>query len=116
MTPSPMPLSRICCTCSRPVLARRVVLLLRMTCQELEQKRTCAAALPRLPAARLTQRGHCHELLFNNVVGVASLAGTTHEAAPVHHAARRRGGCVAARGPSAAAGDAGDRISRRTVL
>ena len=33
-------------------------------------------------------------------------------AARVHHAARRRGGSVAARGARAAAGDAGDRVSR----
>ena len=33
--------------------------------------------------------------------------------ARVHHAARRRGGSVAARGARAAAGDAGDRVSRR---
>ena len=36
----------------------------------------------------------------------------TATAARVHHAARRRGGGVAARGARAAAGDAGDRISR----
>ena len=35
-----------------------------------------------------------------------------HEAARVHHAARRRGGGVAACGARAAAGDAGDRVSR----
>ena len=34
----------------------------------------------------------------------------TYKAPRVHHAARRRGGCVAARGAGAAAGDAGDRI------
>ena len=34
-------------------------------------------------------------------------------AARVHHAARRRGGGVAARGARAAAGDAGDRVPRR---
>ena len=34
------------------------------------------------------------------------------ETARVHHAARRRGGCVAARGARAAAGDAGDRLSQ----
>ena len=31
----------------------------------------------------------------------------------VHHAARRRGGCVAARGAGAAAGDAGGRLPER---
>ena len=47
----------------------------------------------------------------------------SHETARVHHAARRRGGRVAARGAGAAAGDAGDRVPRtaspdgtRTVL
>ena len=34
-------------------------------------------------------------------------------AARVHHAAWRRGGCVAACGARAAAGDAGDRVSPR---
>src|SRR5262245_61653640 len=37
------------------------------------------------------------------------------ETARVHHPARRRGGCVAARGAGAAAGDAGDRISKCRV-
>ena len=37
----------------------------------------------------------------------------TATAARVHHAARRRGGGVAARGARAAAGDAGDRVPRR---
>src|SRR5215471_12273437 len=37
------------------------------------------------------------------------------ETAPVHHAARRRGGCVAARGARAAARDAGSRISQQQV-
>ena len=36
--------------------------------------------------------------------------GDRMRAARVHHAARRRGGCVAARGARAAAGDAGDRV------
>src|SRR5262249_17486146 len=38
------------------------------------------------------------------------------EAAHVHHAARRRGGCVAARGAREAARDAGDRILTRRLL
>ena len=37
----------------------------------------------------------------------------TYKAARVHHAARRRGGGVAACGARAAAGDAGDRVSQR---
>ena len=36
----------------------------------------------------------------------------SNEAAPVHHAARRRGSRVAARGARAAAGDAGGRVAR----
>ena len=36
-------------------------------------------------------------------------------AARVHHAARRRGGGVAARGARAAAGDAGDRVPQQLV-
>ena len=36
-------------------------------------------------------------------------------AARVHHAARRRGGGVAARGARAAAGDAGDRVPQRRL-
>ena len=36
-------------------------------------------------------------------------------AARVHHAARRRGGGVAARGAGAAAGDAGDRVPQRHI-
>ena len=38
--------------------------------------------------------------------------GDRMRAARVHHAARRRGGRVAARGARAAAGDAGDRVSQ----
>ena len=38
--------------------------------------------------------------------------GVGHEAARVHHAFRRCGGDVAAYGARAAAGDAGDRVSR----
>ena len=38
--------------------------------------------------------------------------GGGHAAARVHHASRRCGGCVAARGACAAAGDAGDRVSQ----
>ena len=37
------------------------------------------------------------------------------EPAQIHHAARRRGGGVAARGARAAAGDAGDRFPQRRV-
>ena len=37
----------------------------------------------------------------------------TATTARVHHAARRRGGGMAARGARAAAGDAGDRVSRQ---
>ena len=37
--------------------------------------------------------------------------GDRMKRARVHHAARRRGGCVAARGAGAAAGHAGDRVS-----
>ena len=39
----------------------------------------------------------------------------TATTARVHHAARRRGGRVAARGARAAAGDAGDRVPRQRV-
>jgi hypothetical protein len=38
------------------------------------------------------------------------------ETARVHHAARRRGGCVAARGTRAAAGDAGDRVPSPRIV
>jgi ABC transporter substrate binding protein len=46
--------------------------------------------------------------------------GTTHaiwstETTPIHHAARRRGGRLAARGARAAGGDTGDRIPRFVV-
>ena len=41
--------------------------------------------------------------------------GDRMRTARVHHAARRRGGGVAARGAGAAAGDAGDRISPQPV-
>ena len=41
--------------------------------------------------------------------------GDRMRTARVHHAARRRGGGVAARGARAAAGDAGDRVSRRRI-
>ena len=41
--------------------------------------------------------------------------GPSNETARVHHAARRRGGGVAARGARAAAGDAGDRVSPQHV-
>ena len=42
--------------------------------------------------------------------------GDRMRAARVHHAARRRGGGVAARGARAAAGDAGDRVSRQRLI
>ena len=38
-----------------------------------------------------------------------------HRTPRVHHAARRRGGVVAARGAGAAAGDAGDRVPQQRV-
>ena len=41
--------------------------------------------------------------------------GDRVRAARVHHAARRRGGGVAARGAGAAAGDAGDRVSQQPI-
>src|SRR5262249_3847908 len=41
---------------------------------------------------------------------------STYKTARVHDAARRRGGGVAARGARAAAGDAGDRVSRQQII
>ena len=41
--------------------------------------------------------------------------GDRMRAPRVHHAARRRGGGVAARGARAAAGDAGDRVPQRHI-
>src|SRR6516165_5080053 len=41
--------------------------------------------------------------------------GGTHEATRVHHANRRCSGRVAARGPRAAGGDAGDRVPRPQI-
>src|SRR3954454_17295623 len=41
--------------------------------------------------------------------------GVRHETAAVYHASRGRGGDMAARGPSSAEGDAGDRISQHRL-
>src|SRR5712692_7332909 len=46
---------------------------------------------------------------------VSFTLGSENETAPVHHAARRRGGRLAARGARAAAGDAGDRRAARQL-
>src|SRR5215813_13495770 len=48
------------------------------------------------------------QLSLSDVVGWLPRQGTTHEAARVHYASRRRGG-VATRGGGAAVGNAGDR-------
>jgi hypothetical protein len=48
---------------------------------------------------------------FNDVVGCDPRLRAAHEAAPVHHIARGRGGGVAVRDARAAADDAGDWLS-----
>src|SRR5262249_12666773 len=65
------------------------------------------------PHRKSTRRFCC-----NARVGLLYLArdlwrwGTSHEASRIHHATRRRGGCMAARGACATARDAGNRVSR----
>ena len=68
----------------------------------------CPKDLPHPPAGCAANRTGRSGLIDGARGGVPM----SHEAARVHHAARRRGGSMAARGARAAAGDAGGRLSR----
>src|SRR3954452_21090809 len=53
---------------------------------------------------------------YHPVVGCNSGIEAAHEAARVHHVARRCGGDVAGRGARATDGDAGDRVPQRRIV
>src|SRR6476646_12278410 len=67
------------------------------------------------PGRLLMRQTACAPAVLAGKISARHLGGSPHarhEAARVHHAARWRGGRVAARGARAAADDAGDRLPR----
>ena len=76
------------------------------------RRERCTPSAPRSSQQRQRTRRLCHPRRNIPNSRPLRLHDARHEAPRVHHAARRRGGGVAAPGARAAASDAGDRISQ----
>src|SRR5437588_6727756 len=98
----------------KAVAKRRAALRarLRVACRRLRSEQFRTASMSCRPrCGRLSVRQHGSVSCWWSLLGGRPHVG--HEAAAVHHAARRRGGRMAARGARAASTDVGDRVPQR---